>query len=264
MPFGLTNAPSTFPAAMNSVFRPLLRKFVIVFFDDILVYSPTLEVHCSHLTEVLSILAANQFYVKLSKCIFCSESVDYLGHIIVNGRLQADPSKLEAMVAWPTPSTVKQLRGFLGLTGYYRRFIAHYAMIAAPLTELLKKDSFTWTSVADDSFTALKAAMISAHVLQLPDFSRTFCVETDASDFGIGAVLLQDGHPLAFSVKSLALGGARLPPITKNCMLLLKPFRNEDNIYWEESSSFAPIKRVLRTCFNKLFKLLINNSMFKN
>ncbi|XP_047979104.1 uncharacterized protein LOC125221023 [Salvia hispanica] len=216
MPFGLTNAPSTFPAAMNSAFRPLLRKFVIVFFDDILVYSPTLEVHCSHLTEVLSILAANQFYVKLSKCIFCSESVDYLGHIIVNGRLQADPSKLEAMVAWPTPSTVKQLRGFLGLTGYYRRFIAHYAMIAAPLTELLKKDSFTWTSVADDSFTALKAAMISAHVLQLPDFSRTFCVETDASDFGIGAVLLQDGHPLAFSVKSLALGGARLPPITKN------------------------------------------------
>ncbi|KAL1551486.1 hypothetical protein AAHA92_19326 [Salvia divinorum] len=203
MPFGLTNAPSTFQAAMNSIFRPLLRKSVIVFFDDILIYSPTLDTHCSHLTEVLSTLADNQFFVKLSKCVFCSQSVDYLGHIITNGQLRADSSKLDAMVAWPTPSTVKQLRGFLGLTGYYRRFIAHYAMIAAPLTDLLKKDSFAWTSVAEDSFKALKAAMTSAPVLRLPDFTRTFYVETDASDFGIGAVLLQDGHPLAFFSKKL-------------------------------------------------------------
>ncbi|XP_042012393.1 uncharacterized protein LOC121760857 [Salvia splendens] len=145
MPFGLTNAPSTFQAAMNSIFRPLLRKSVIVFFDDILVYSPTLETNCTHLEQVLSTLAANIFFVKLSKCIFCSSTVDYLGHLITDGRLKADPAKIEAMVAWQTPTTVKQLCGFLGLTGYYRRFVAHYAIIAAPLTDLLKKDSFVWS-----------------------------------------------------------------------------------------------------------------------
>ncbi|XP_042038388.1 uncharacterized protein LOC121784292 [Salvia splendens] len=133
MPFGLTNAPSTFQAAMNDIFRPLLRQSVIVFFDDILIYSPTLESHTEHLQEVLSILASHSFFVKLSKCTFCCSTVDYLGHLIEAGQLKADPSKIEAMVAWPKPTTVKQLSGFLGLTGYYRRFIAGYASIAATL-----------------------------------------------------------------------------------------------------------------------------------
>lgn len=203
MPFGLTNAPSTFQAAMNDIFRPLLRKSVIVFFDDILIYSPSLEDHGRHLFEVLSILTSHQFYVKLSKCTFCCATVDYLGHFIENGQLRADPSKIEAMISWPTPSTVKQLRGFLGLTGYYRRFIAGYASIAAPLTELLKKDAFEWSSAAEAGFANLKSAMTSAPVLRLPDFSKTFYVETDASDFGVGAVLLQDNHPVAYFSKKL-------------------------------------------------------------
>ncbi|XP_042010513.1 uncharacterized protein LOC121759078 [Salvia splendens] len=203
MPFGLTNAPSTFQAAMNDIFRPLLRQSVMVFFDDILIYSPTLERHTEQLHEVLSILQAHSFFVKLSKCTFCCSTVDYLGHLIEAGQLKPDPSKIEAMVAWPKPTTVKQLRGFLGLTGYYRRFIAGYASIAAPLTELLKKDAFAWSSLADDSFGRLKEAMTSAPVLRLPDFSKVFYVETDASDFGVGAVLLQDGHPLAFFSKKL-------------------------------------------------------------
>lgn len=203
MPFGLTNAPSTFQAAMNAIFRPLLRQSVIVFFDDILIYSPSFMSHIRHIHEVLTILRAHQFFVKLSKCTFACSTVEYLGHLISEGHLKADPAKIEAMVAWPKPSTVKQLRGFLGLTGYYRRFIEHYASVAGPLTELLKKDSFAWSPAATDSFDAFKRAMTSAPVLRLPDFTRTFYLETDASDFGIGAVLLQDGHPLAFFSKKL-------------------------------------------------------------
>ncbi|XP_042039612.1 uncharacterized protein LOC121785291 [Salvia splendens] len=198
MPFGLTNAPRTFQAAMNAIFQPMLRKFVIVFFDDILVYSPSAEAHGQHLAAVLDVLQKNNFFVKLSKCSFCSSTVDYLGHLISKGLLKADQSKIVAMTAWPTPKSVKQLRGFLGLTGYYRRFIAGYAMITAPLTELLKKVSFHWSTEAEESFGNLKTAMTSAPVLQLPDFDRQFCIETDASDLGIGAVLLQDSHPIAF------------------------------------------------------------------
>ncbi|XP_041994863.1 uncharacterized protein LOC121744871 [Salvia splendens] len=203
MPFGLTNAPSTFQAAMNSIFQPMLRKFVIVFFYDILVYSPSLEVHGEHLSAVLKVLQDHSFFVKLSKCSFCSSTVEYLGHLIGDGSLKADPSKISAMTAWPTPKNVKQLRGFLGLTGYYRRFIAGYAVIASPLTDLLKKDAFVWTPEAESSFLDLKVAMTSAPVLRLPDFEKIFCVETDASDTGVGAVLLQDNHPIAFFSRKL-------------------------------------------------------------
>ncbi|XP_042067408.1 uncharacterized mitochondrial protein AtMg00860-like [Salvia splendens] len=171
---------------MNAIFRPALRQWVIVFFDDILIYSPTFMAHTRHIHEVLSILKAHRFFVKLSKCTFACSTVEYLGHFISEGRLKADPAKIEAMVAWPVPASVKQLRGFLGLTGYYRRFVEHYTSIAGPLTELLKKDSFAWSAAASESFDALKRAMTSAPVLRLPDFSRIFYLETDASDFGIG------------------------------------------------------------------------------
>ncbi|XP_050917693.1 uncharacterized protein LOC127133410 isoform X1 [Lathyrus oleraceus] len=198
MPFGLTNAPSTFQATMNQLFSPFLRRFVIVFFDDILVYSSSIKDHLNHLDLVLQCLLTNSFFVKLSKCLFCQESIDYLGHIVSSKGVHADPTKLDAMMKWPPPSNVKQLRGFLGLTGYYRRFIANYATIAAPLTDLLRHDSFSWTTAATAAFSALKQAMMAAPVLRLPDFSKEFVIETDASNFGIGAVLMQDGHPIAF------------------------------------------------------------------
>lgn len=203
MPFVLTNSPSNFQAAINSIFQPFLRKCVIVFFDDILMYSNSIDDHASHLEQILHILRDNCFYVKSSKCSFGVDTIDYLGHIISSGELRADPAKIEAMTAWPVPSTVKQLRGFLGLTGYYRRFIHHYSIIAAPLTDLLKKEAFSWTSAAEESFAALKLAMTEAPVLHLPDFTVPFTIETDACDFGIGAVLLQHGHPLAFFSKKL-------------------------------------------------------------
>lgn len=112
--------------------------------------------------------------------------MEYLGHLVSTGLLKVDPAKLEAMVAWPVPTNIKQLRGFLGLTGYYHRFIANYSIIAAPLTELLKKDSFLWSDTANTAFNNLKTAMSTAPVLSLPDFDKPFCIETDALDVGIG------------------------------------------------------------------------------
>lgn len=129
--------------------------------------------------------------------------MEYLGQLISEGMLKADPTKIDAMTAWPKPRKIKQLRGFLGLTGFYRRFIAGYAVIAGPLTELLKKDVFAWSEGADGSFENLKKAMTTMPVLRLPDFDRPFCIETDVSDLGIGAVLLQDNHPIAYFSKKL-------------------------------------------------------------
>ena len=178
MPFGLTNAPSTFQAAMNQLFSSYLCKFVIVFFDDILIYSSFMIAHLEHLDLVLHHLYSHQFYVKLSKCLFCKGSIQYLGHIIYSAGVHANSKKIEAMVQGPISKTVKQLRGFLGLIGYYRRFIVGYATIVAPLTDLLRKDSFKWTSTANSAFETLKQAMVATPVMHLPDFTQEFVIET--------------------------------------------------------------------------------------
>ncbi|XP_062093441.1 uncharacterized protein LOC133799440 [Humulus lupulus] len=187
---------------MNQVFRPFLRHFVIVFFDYILIYSSNEEEHVTHLKQVLQLLREHTFFAKLSKCQFFQRTIEYLGHFISSNGVQADPSKVAAIVNWPIPRTLKQLRGFLGLTGCYRRFVAHYATIAAPLTELLKRDSFVWTTLAATAFTQLKKAMTDTPVLKLADFSKVFILETDASNVGIGGVM-QDGYPLAYFSKKL-------------------------------------------------------------
>jgi hypothetical protein len=161
MLFGLCNAPATFQCVMNEVLSPCLRKFVLVFMDDILVYSPSVAAHVVHLHEVLTLLRRHQLYVKASKCAFACSSLEYLGHIISAQGVSTDPKKTEAMVKWPLPTTVTKLRGFLGLTGYYRKFLRNYAIIARPLTNLLKKKAFHWITEAIQAFQALKQAMIS-------------------------------------------------------------------------------------------------------
>nr|KYP35909.1 Retrovirus-related Pol polyprotein from transposon 297 family [Cajanus cajan] len=208
MPFGLTNAPATFQCAMNAILGPLLRRYVLVFFDDILVYSKSWEDHLQHLKKVLHILEKHRFLANLKKCEFGKTELSYLGHIVSKAGVSMDPQKVEAILQWPIPKSIKALRGFLGLTGYYRCFICNYGKIARPLTNLLKKGNFAWKEDSTLAFRLLQQAVTSAPVLAMPDFSQPFSIECDASGKGIGAVLTQNKRPIAFFSK--ALGEASL------------------------------------------------------
>lgn len=222
MPFGLTNAPATFQSIMNTIFAPILRKHVLVFMDDILVYSPSLETHLFHLEQVFQIIQEHKFCIKQSKCVFAQPQLEYLGHVISANGVSTEPSKIQAVVDWPVPKSIKALRGFLGLTGYYRRFIKSYSMISRPLTQLLKKGVlFQWTSVAQEAFDLLKQALVQAPVLAIPDFSKQFVVETDASDYGFGAVLMQEGHPVSYLSQVLCDKNKGLSTYEKECMAVL-------------------------------------------
>jgi hypothetical protein len=195
---------------MNDVLRPYLRRFVLVFFDDILIYSETWADHLRHIRVVLSELARHQLFVKRSKCSFGATSVAYLGHVISAAGVAMDPVKVQAIHDWPVPRSARAVRGFLGLAGYYRKFVHDYGTVAAPLTALLKKDGFSWSEEAAAAFDALKAAVTSAPILAMPDFNKQFTVECDASSHGFGAVLVQEGHPIAFFSRAVAPRPRRL------------------------------------------------------
>ncbi|GMJ13949.1 hypothetical protein HRI_005064100 [Hibiscus trionum] len=225
MPFGLTNSPATFQGLMNKIFREYLRKPVLVFFDDILVYSRDWETHLTHLKEVLGVLREQKLYAKQSKCCFGAKAVDYLGYVISGGEIAMDLTKVECILNWPIPNNVKELRGFLGLSGYYKRFVKDYGTMTRPLTNLFKKGGWHWNDIEKEAFERLKRAVSSAPVLALLDFNAEFSIEIDASEGGVGAVLVQKGRPLAFFSRGLGVRHQELSVYEKEMLVVLMAVR---------------------------------------
>jgi hypothetical protein len=204
LPFGLTNAPGVFMSLMNGVFREYLDKFVQVFIDDILIYSRTTEEHDEHLRLVLQCLREHKLYGKLSKCSFYQSRIHYLGHVISGEGIAVDPAKVEAIMEWPAPTNVTEVRSFMGLAGYYRRFVEGFSKIAGPITELQKKNKkFVWTEKCAEAFRRLKELLTTAPILKVPDMDVDFLVCTDASKEGLGGVLMQDGRVIAYISRKL-------------------------------------------------------------
>ena len=217
LPMGLTNAPATFQALMNRLFAPYLNKFVCVYLDDILIYSRTPEEHLEHLRCVLAVLREQKLYAKLKKCDFNLNELKFLGHIVGNGGVRVDPAKVAAVQEWPVPTDGHQVRQFIGLATYFRKFIQGFSVMARCLHDLTKGvpgvahvrrtkgtvscPPFSWTPQCQEAFDNIKHALTHAPVLVLPDYSpdaERFEVVADASMFGIGAVLLQGKRPIAF------------------------------------------------------------------
>ncbi|GJU66598.1 putative nucleotidyltransferase, ribonuclease H [Tanacetum coccineum] len=204
MPFGLTNAPAVFMDLMNRVCKPYLDKFVIVFIDDILIYSKTKEDHEVHLGLVLELLRKEKLYAKFSKCEFWLQEVHFLGHVVNQNGIHVDPSKIEAVKNWKTPTTPSEIRSFLGLAGYYRRFIANFSKIAKPLTSLTQKNQkYVWGVEQEEAFQTLKNNLCDAPILTLPDGVEDFVVYCDASNQGLGCVLMQRGKVIAYASRQL-------------------------------------------------------------
>jgi hypothetical protein len=204
MPFGLTNAPAFFMNLMNKVFMEELDKFVMVFIDDILIYSKSQEDHEHHLWIILGRLRVHQLYAKFSKCKFWLEKIAFHGHILTAEGIEVDPFKVEVVSKWKQPSSISEIRSFLGMAGYYCRFIKRFSSIAKPLTELLKKENkFVWTPKCEESFQDIKKKLITSPVLTLPDIHQSFVIFCDAARQGLGCVLMQNEKVIAYASRLL-------------------------------------------------------------
>ena len=227
MPFGLSNAPSTFMRIMTQVLRMFIGKFVVVYFDDILIYSKTKEDHLDHLRQVCLTLRKESLYANLGKCAFLTQRVIFLGFVVTPEGVSADPEKVKSIVEWPTPTTVFDVRSFHGLATFYRRFIRNFSTIVSPITDCIRKGSFEWTKAADKAFLELKEKMTQAPILRLPDFSKVFEVACDASGVGIGGVLSQENHLVAFFSEKLNEAKIRYSTYDKEFYALVQALK-----YW--------------------------------
>lgn len=205
MPFGLTNAPSTFMKLMNHVVRAFIGKFVVVYFDDILIYSKSLEEHVEHIRSLFAALREQKLYANLDKCTFCTDKVVFLGFVVLGQGVEVDEEKIKAVREWVPPQNVSQVHSFLGLAGFYRRFVKDFSTIAAPINELTKKEvPFKWGEAQEKAFEELKIKLTTTPLLVLPDFGKTFEIECDASGVGIGGVLMQERRPIAYFSEKLS------------------------------------------------------------
>ncbi|KAK9146004.1 hypothetical protein Sjap_005907 [Stephania japonica] len=212
MPFGLTNALAMFMDLMHRVFKPFLDQFVIVFIDDIMIYSKTESDHRKHLRKVLQTLREHKLYAKLSKCEFWASEVKFLGHVVNAEGVTVDPTKIEAILRWPQPKNASEIRSFLGLAGYYRRFVQNFSSIASPLTELTRKDvTYIWSDACEKAFKLLKERLTTAPILVLPESSKELSVYTDASGIGLGGVLMQDKKVIAYASRQLKIHEKNYP-----------------------------------------------------
>ncbi|KAJ0538417.1 putative nucleotidyltransferase, Ribonuclease H [Helianthus annuus] len=204
MPFGLTNAPAAFMDMMNRICKPYLDKFVIVFIDDILIYSKSQVEHCQHLHALLTLLRKEKLYAKFSKCEFWLQEVQFLGHMVNHKGIHVDPAKIEAITNWKVPQTALEIRSFIGLAGYYRRFIKDFSKIAVPLTKLTcKATKFEWGPKQEEAFKILKQKLTNAPILALPEGTGGFEVYCDASKLGYGCVLMQRKKVIAYASRQL-------------------------------------------------------------
>jgi hypothetical protein len=209
--FGLTNSPATFQTMMNDLFKDLIDEgVVVIYMDDILIFTEDLVKHREVVNRVLAILEENKLYLKAEKCDFEKTKVEYLGLIISQGQVSMDPVKIEGVSKWPTPGNVTEVQSFLGFTNFYRRFIQDFSDVARPLHDLTKKDTaWTWSQKEQDAFDKLKQIITSAPVLIFPQDNKPYRLEADSSNYASGAVLSQEGedgkwHPIAFYSKSLS------------------------------------------------------------
>ncbi|XP_057787517.1 uncharacterized protein LOC131004772 [Salvia miltiorrhiza] len=207
VPFGLSNAPSTFMRVMNQTLRPLIGTCVVVYFDDILIYSKSESDHLSHLCAVLLILRQERFFASPNKCCFAVTLVLFLGYRISAEGISVDDSKIAAIRDWQTPTTLTEVRSFHGLASFYRHFIAHFNAISAPISDVMHGKTFIWTPEVAAAFSLLKSKLTNAPLLVLPDFDSPFELHCDASKAGIGALLSQGGRPVAYFSEKLT--GAR-------------------------------------------------------
>ncbi|KAI3758531.1 hypothetical protein L6452_06096 [Arctium lappa] len=223
MPFGLTNAPSTFMRLMNHVLREFIGKFVVVYFDDILIYSKNLIEHREHVQVVLSTLRAEKLYANMKKCTFCVHKVVFLGFVVTAQGIQVDDEKVKAIKDWPTPTNPSEVRSFHGLASFYRRFVRDFSTKAAPLNDLVKNNvKFEWGPSQDEAFNRLKLDLTTAPVLALPDFGKSFEVECDASGIGIGAVLMQERHPIEYFSEKLKGAHLNYPTYDKELYAVVR------------------------------------------
>jgi hypothetical protein len=220
---------------MNDVLRPYPRWFVLVFFDDILIYSSSWAAHLQHIAIVLTALWAHRQHLKRSKCSFGAPSVADLGHIISAEGVAMDDAKITAVREWPTPHSARDLRDFLGLVSYYRKFIKDFDVIAAPLTRLLRRDAFVWDDEATTTFQALKEALTTGPVLQMPDFNKLFMVGCDASGTGFGPVLHQGAGPHAYFSRPFAARHLKLAVYEREVIGLVQAVRHWQPYLWERA-----------------------------